>query len=418
MAATYAVVRNVLTATLSGTTDFTSSGFGTPDAAILITCNGNSSANPATTGTLSIGFWDGTNQCCVAVLCIDAVVTTGTTRASNDSYGAIINPQSGANSGYTVSSITDGIRLTMSTDNTSLQRFCTVLLIKGVSAKVTNLQTSGSVNGTIESASLGFAPSLVFVSSIFLTAVDNTASSDAMLSFGFAKSDGTHRCLAFSSDSAVADETANILYSETRCVTKAFQDSAGWTGEITTFGADTFTITTRDSTGGDYIFALALGGADLSFDCGTLTTPTSTGNSAVSTDIAPDAVLLALSTATGTTIETGSGANGLMFGLADDNGQFCHNLSVEDGAATTNCNSAAQAAAVLDLDSSSGGSRTEMCDATSTLNSSDFTLNYSATDGTARKGWWVAFGPAAAGGNFLGKGILEGSKISRGSLVA
>lgn len=36
MAQTVAVVRNTLTATGSGTTDFTKSGFGTPAAAIII----------------------------------------------------------------------------------------------------------------------------------------------------------------------------------------------------------------------------------------------------------------------------------------------------------------------------------------------------------------------------------------------
>lgn len=207
-----------------------------------------------------------------------------------------------------------------------------------------------------------------------------------------------NRLLGFGSVTSSADEVANILFSESRCVGQIFNNATSWTGEVTSWTSDGFVMTTRDgASGGDVCFALALGGADLSFDAGTLTTPTSTGNSSVSTSIAPDAVLLALSTATGTTIESGSGANGLMVGLADDNGQYAHNMSVEDGAATTNANSAASASALVNLDSSSGGSRTDIIDGTVTLNGSDFTINYSATDGTARKGWWVAFGAAGGG---------------------
>jgi hypothetical protein len=84
--------------------------------------------------------------------------------------------------------------------------------------------------------------------------------------------------------------------------------------------------------------------------------------------------------------------------MATASTEFSHTGQVEDAADTTNTNSAASATAVVNLDSSSGGTRTDMCDATVTLNASDFTLNYSATDATARKGWWVAFGGAGGGG--------------------
>lgn len=398
MAQTVAVVRNTLTATGAGTTDFTKTGFGTPTAAIIIACTANSTANPAVNGRMSIGFWDGTNQRSVGIYCEDGAATSVTARASDDSYGMILSADGLASAAFTVSSITDGIRLTMSVDNTSLQFFCTVLLLAGVSANVATFTPNATQNATQASASLGFAPKLIFFTTIGAAAADQ-AIATAIISFGFAAIDGTHRMLAFSATDAAADEAASLQYSETRCVGQIVAGAVTWTGEVTTFGADTYTMTTRDgASGSDVCFALALGGADLSYDTGTLTTPTSTGNQANATDIAADALLLALSTSQGTTMETDADANGYMIGLADDNGQFAHNMSVEDAAATMNCNSAAQATAVLDLDSSSGGTRTDMCDATVTLNSADFTLNFSATDATARKGFWVAFGTAAAGG--------------------
>lgn len=400
MAQTVAVVRNTLTATLSGTTDFTKASFGTPSAAIIITCDANTTNNPSAGARMSIGFWDGTNQRTIGAYAVDAQATSDTARSSDSSYGLhLTNTTGAANSAYTVSSITDGIRLTMSIDNTGAQRYATVLLIAGVSAKVLTFTPNATQDATQESASLGFAPKLILFSTIGETSAAINASATALFSFGLARNDNTHRCLNWRSSDNIGDELANIYYAEDRCCAQTGADATSWGLEVTTFGSDTFTATTRDAaTGGDLCFALALGGADLSFDVGTLTTPTGTGNSTVTTTVAPDAIMLALSTATATGVATGADANGYMLGLADDNGQFSHNISLEDAAATTNTNSAAQAAAVLDLDSSSGGTRTEMCDATVTLNSSDFTLNYSATDSTPRKGLWLAFGPAAAAG--------------------
>lgn len=402
MAQTVAVVRNTLpSAAVGNTVDFTKASFGTPTAAIILWCSGNTTSNPQTSAVIGVGFWDGTNQRSVGAYDEHGVAPTNTTKSSEDSRGVVIPAAASNSAEYTVSAITDGIRLTLSVDNTGASRYCTVILLAGVSAKTLTFTPNGTQNATTESASLGFAPQVVFFASIGSTTADVSVAAHAQLSFGFAADDATHRMLAFSSaDATGTEEIANILYSETRCVGDILSDAVTWTGEVTTFGSDTFTMTTRDgATGGDVCFALALGGADLSFDCGTLTTPTSTGDSVVSTGVSPDAILLALSTATGTSIETGTGANGLMFGLADDDGEFCHNICQEDGATfTTSSASTAHATQCIDLNTKSGGVTTAMCDATATLNSADFTLSFTATDGTARKGWWVAFGAAGGGG--------------------
>jgi hypothetical protein len=414
MAQEVAVVRAALTATGSGTTDFTSTGFGTPTAAIIIVCNANTTNNPADSAVIGVGFWDGTNQRAIGVICGDNEATTQTRRNSNDAYGALPSMLASENA-YTVSAVTDGIRLTLSVDNTSLQRYCTVILLKGVSAAVGTLTTNTTQNGTANSAAIGFTPALAFFLTVGATAADQTNASHAIMSFGFASSDGTHRAILWSAADGGADEVATILFSETRCVGQAFSGSLAWAGEVTSW-ADPLVMTTRDgSSSADVCFYLALGGADLSFDLGTLTTPTSTGNDVVSTDVAPDALLLFLSTATSTTLATDSSANGLTIGLADDTNEYSHSAYVQDAAGTTNTGSVATATTVLDLDSSSGGSRTDMCTATVTLNSSDFTLNYSVADATARKGWWVAFGAAGGGGD--PEGSLIGGKLLRGGLL-
>lgn len=413
MAQTVAVVRNTLSATLSGTADFTSSGFGTPTAAIIIWCNANATNNPQADAITGVGFWDGTNQRVVSFACTDNSANSATARSSDDSYGAKQTAGSGSSEvSYTVSAITDGIRLTLSVDNTGVGRFCTVLLIAGVSAVTGTFTPNATQDATQESASLGIAPDLIFFASIGDTVADRTGATTAVISFGFAEQGAVHRAIMWSSADSAANETAVVQFSETRCVGDVMGGSLVWSGEVTTFGADTFTMTTRDgATGSNVLFFLALGGADLSYDCGTLTTPVATGNDVNATDIAPDALLLMLSGASSTTLATDSQANSLMLGMADDNGEFCHNIIVEDAAATMNTASQASATACVDLDSSSGAAKTDLCDATATLNASDFTLNYTVVDGTARKGWWVAFGNAApAAGNRRRRSIICGSR--------
>lgn len=392
MAQNVAVVRATLSATSGGTTDFTTSGFGTPAAAIIVLCNANTTNNPQDGANISVGFWDGTSQRVCSIGSTDNVATTDTYRYSDDSYGALV--AGSANAAYTVSSITDGIRLTLSVDNTTLQRYATVILLSGISAKALTFTPNATVNATATSASLGFAPKLIFFTTVGATAADQgSTTSNAILSFGFAETGGTHRMVGYGALTAAADSTCTLLYSETRCVGQIFNGVESWTGEVTTFGADTFTMTTRTGgSGSDVTFALALGGADLSYDVGTLTTRTTTGTQANATDIAPAALLLNLSTATGTSLETGSGANGFVIGMADSTNEYSHNYYDEDAAGTTNCGSVASSTAVVDLDSSSGGSRTDMCVATVTFDSDSFDLDYTTVDATARKGWWVVFG--------------------------
>lgn len=398
MTQTAAVVRNTVSATAGGTADFTKSGFGTPSAAIIFMCDANAGANPTVNGSMSIGFWDGTNARACAIGMVDGVSTTATYRCSRDSFGAIAAAAAGSVSYYSVSNITDGIRLTLAVDNTTVQRFVTVLLLSGISAKVLTLATGTLQNDVTTVTGVGFAPSLVFFTHIGSGTADREGTG-ADLSFGFAKTGIAQESIGFASADASGGEQANILFSTTRCGSRLLADELLWSIETTAFGADGFTITARDGdpTANIQIFALALGGADLSFDVGTITTPTSTGASVISTSITPGAVLAALSTATGTALEMGSGANGFMLGLTDANGQFSHTTQVEDGSTNSNTNSIASSLEFINLDSSAGELRTNLIDAVLTsIGASSFTLNYLQADATARKGFFLAFANASA----------------------
>ena len=399
MVQTVAVIRATLTATGAASTDFTKASFGTPTAAIIILCNAASGANPITGAAMSVGFWDGANQRVISNYMVDNVADSQTDRFSDDSYGAVISTNGGIVCAYTVSAITDGIRLTLSVDNTAGQRFCTVLLLSGVSAKAGSIVPGTTQNSTANSASLGFAPKLIFFADIVGAAAD-TNTTTAALGFGFAEVAPLHRSIVMRASDAAAAEEASAYYSETRVGMAISASAYSWGYEVTTFGADTFTLTSRDGAPGSRIlFFLALGGADLSYDVGSLSTPTATGDAAIATDITPAAVLLAVSTIDElATIEVGVQAEGLMLGMGDANGQFSHNYSLDDAATTMSTDSAAQAAQIVDLDDQNSGTRRDLVDATLALNANDFTLSYSVVAAIARRGFWVAFSQAAAGG--------------------
>lgn len=394
MAQKTAVVQGLLPAA-AGSVDITSSGFGTVAGAIIIACNAASGATPAADCVGSVGFWDGTNQRVMSYASDDAGANSNTSRSSDDALAVIAAKASGIQATYSVASITDGIRLTMVLDATGVQRYVTVILFGGVSVLVGTFTPNATQNATQASDSLGFAPKLAFFATIGTTAADADRTSVAVWSFGWAEIGGTHRAMALRYGDGVGTETASQKYWEDRCVGQVSATAVLWSGEVTAWGADTFTMTTRDAATGSVVcFFMALGGADISYDTLTFDTRTTTGDTVLATDVTPESVLLTLTTNASTTIATNAEANGLSFGLADANGQFSHATSVENAATVMSTDSAAQTAAAIDLDSSAAGARTDLCSGTAALNAADVTLTYSTVDGTARKGFGLVFGPA------------------------
>jgi hypothetical protein len=404
MAQSTAVIRASLTAgPTTSTTDFTKASFGTPTGAIIIACRANATNNPQTEAGLSIGFWDGTNQCVVANHLDSGVANSNTAKSSNDGAAVIIGDAGVIQATFTVSNITDGIRLTMGTDATGDQFFCTVILFAGVSVSVGTITPNATQDATTASASLGFAPKLVLFGSIGDPDADNSRVTGSSIAWGLAEIGGTHRSVRHTALDAQGAETCSQIYSETRAISNT------WGVEVTTWGADTFTITTRDAANASahLCFYMALGGADLSYEVETFDTRTTTGDTILGTSVTPESVLFCFTnnTAAGS-VATDSDANGFSIGLADDNGQFSHNFWVEDAADPTSNGATAQAAAAIDLDSSSAGSRTDLCSGTVTLNAADVTLTYTTVDASARKSFGIVFGPAVASGHQRRPGLL------------
>lgn len=408
MAQGVAVVNGTLSVALSGTTDFTSSGFGTPTAAIVIVSNANSTNNQQDHAVISIGFWDGTNQCCHSISMTDAASSQSTYRVSRNDYIAAASTSGTLATtwvfGYQASAVTDGIRLTLAVDNTSAQRYATVILLKGISAKIARLTLSSTLSGTATTGSLGFAPKAVLA----LTSgfAGNTPASGslqtaaAIMSFGCATDSGTHRMIGWGSADAASPTKLTELYSETRCTGQVYNDTEAWTADVTTWGSDSLTMTSRTAgSGGDDVDLLVLGGADLSIVLGSLATATATGSTDyTTTGINPAAVLLNLSKLTSTTLGTDNTASAFSVGASDGTAHGSYASVDEDAASTSNSDSKYSSSNAVLVRTSASGTASDLIVGAVSMGTEKFSINYTTTDSTARKGWFLAFGPAASAG--------------------
>lgn len=404
MAQTTAVITQSLP-NAAGSVDFTSSGFGTPVAAIILYGDANTTNNPQTGSGIGVGFWDGTDVRTMSVWAQDAAASATTRRlARTDVAVALVNNAASWTCSYTISNITDGVRLTLSTDNTTVDRYATVILLSGVSAKVLSLTTNPTVDTGTTSASLGFAPDLLLTTCIGFTGqTPNSGTTQTTvlgLSVGLAASDGTHRMSAWQSANLSASEQCSAYFSETYCAGQLSTTALDYGIEITSWGADDFTATTRVAgSSSDLIYVLALGGADLSFLVGTITTATSTGAvDTTTTGIDPTAVLLGMTAVdTAATLKTDAQASPFSIGAASSTVNAGFAAVDEDAAATSNAEAAYSATNALYIRTSAAGTASDLVVADVTPATGKFTVNYTTTSGTARKGWYLAFGTASGG---------------------
>ena len=203
--------------------------------------------------------------------------------------------------------------------------------------------------------------------------------------------------IAWASSDSTATGTITSLYSETRLASQVSAGTESWSAEVTTWGADSLTMTSRTGgSGGDDVDILCLGGADLSLLLGTLTTATSTGSADVTTTgIDPDAVLLCLGNTSSTTIASDGTASGISVGASDGTTHGGYASVDEDGADTTNAESAYSSSNAVYSRTSSGGTASDLVVGSVSMGAEKFSVNYTTVSGTARKGWFLAFGPAS-----------------------
>lgn len=210
--------------------DFESTGFGTPDAAIIFISPSNSDNLDA----LSVGFYDGTNKYSQLVTEDSRATTSG--RVGND--GIITYDVTGwSSNGITI----DPVGTKTNASN------CTVILIKGVSASLQlGVDQDSSVTG------LGFDPNFVFAATIGAGST-NFDDSNGIFSLGVSRKDSsnniTNAAIFYHSnahDTSVRNDA---------CFGQLFNGSVSWANGVTSFDAGGVTL---GSTTGSDVGALLL----------------------------------------------------------------------------------------------------------------------------------------------------------------
>lgn len=380
----------------SPNTDFTVPGFGTPSGAIVFVSEAYDGDTSPVHAKMSIGFWDGTTTGCGTAMSNDGVSTTQNFRrmlsttpriVSIQQYGAVTIAS------YSISNITDGVRITMESDNTGVGRHAVVVLLPSDwDVDVTKMTMASSQDGISQNSSLSFEPD--FVLGVCVGESDEAGSTHNIMSWGCAINDGseTQRMAAvFDEDGLTGSSSDSGSYLSTEYFTgQYFRDALSWGGEITAFASDGYTITTRlAGSGSDIVLVMAVNTGGQSFDLRTTTTPTSTGEQAV-TSLGFDPSILFNSITDAATVDTAADGLSMSVGVSDGTNEYSQSYRAEEGASTTDSSSRYGTEGLYLLDETDG---TALSAASVALDSDGYTYDYSTAD-AARLGWTLAIGEA------------------------
>ena len=401
--ASVAIVSGALGTVNGATIDLTSSGFGTPVAALVIVGNGTVNGTRQDDAALSVGATDGTRQWASGLFSLTGQSTTSTRRVFRaDSVAAIST--AGADPLVRVSFnawITDGVRLTVDT-TTSLSRIIKVVLFSGVSAYCDDVDL-GTGTSAINVTSPGFLSDLVLFGNASDT--DGTSSSTRVLnSFGAAWYNGgteVNRCWTQHSHTGQSTQRVNGELSEQYVAEQRLDSGLSWGLTCDNFDSSGFDLTPSANSFNDHVGYLAIGltGSDLAW-LGTIDTPTSAASdwAVTSPGHQPQLVLGGHSTHTAVDTPAQSAAAGAVgvFGFTDS-AEFSVGASIEDNQGTTD-NSSLTDAKGFHFDDDAGATDFQMD--SPTLNANGWTFaaaDIDVVDGTGRKGWAMSIGSVAGG---------------------
>lgn len=350
---------------------------------------------------MSAGFWCADPaQAGVAFAAQDAVATSNAGRYGGDVNAAPILATDVASLAvqYSAASTTDGINLSVAAGSTTINRYASVLLLKGVTNAHVGAINLGTGTSAINVTNPGFRADLV----LFLGAwaADETVSTSARFTFGAAKIDGadtvTQGCVALESrDNAAATDTSTAIHNDVAAA-KILSTALG--AEISvSANANGFTVTPSADSASNvlYYLALELPSPDDSY-VGVVDTQTGTGNLAYDvTAFEPLALLLAgtMCTAVGTLTEAGSMHLG-MGGPAS--AEWGTTFIDEDASDPTDNEGYADTSNILRIQSAVGS--TDTIASLASLDADGWTLNYSDGSASARKMLAIAIGNSSSGG--------------------
>ena len=277
------VLEGFLASGATGTKDFTIPGIGTIGGAIVYTNRASATNDPALaegdTTWICAGFWDGTTQVAYAYHSEDGLTTPSFTDCWNAYSGNKIaywcNNAGTTQFAATISSITDGVRITTDTSDGEAHRCMMILfpsnIISSIDCQV--IDRSGiDGSGVVEVTNVGFEADAVFVLAGRCTAAE-TPTQDFCHSFGVAlnKPGEPNYCMNLIEDDGrdLATTTTYLsnISNEVYCAMNNTNGGLRWGLQIKNFDAQGFTtrawdqyvppLTTNDTNPED-ILALAI----------------------------------------------------------------------------------------------------------------------------------------------------------------
>jgi hypothetical protein len=350
-----AVIQGILKNGANGTTtDFTRDGFGTPDAAIVIVTRVTDTLNPNAILGISWGFWNGTTQHCIGYNALDNVGATREGRPHITNRVAQVGTLDGSSNysfvaQFSISNITDGVRLTLANDSTTENFTATVILIKGTTNKSVATCTFDGVQ-TTETVTFGFNPDVVFCVSNHNSASANGGvsisashsqggycvgiahkSSSGKISQYCMSMDAVHNTGTSSINSAINNDSIMRI---NRGNGTAYGDIYT---RITAFSATGITVNQSAARAGIPLFlGLKLSDPD-DFFLGLIDSPTSTGDKVIPTmNLTPTVVGVFGSTETVFNSTSASPDSAWTFGFADAVSQESHIIGNQDNLSVSN----------------------------------------------------------------------------------
>jgi hypothetical protein len=398
----------VLTGTVSSNigspdTDFTQTDFGTPKAALVFMSNANSTNNPQVDSSFSIGFWDGTNQRACYIGEIDEVSTQSSMRGTKSGIIARIQHESTGTvqAEYTIANTTDGVTLSLITDNTDVDRYVVIVLIAGHGVEALVDYVNGPAANESLNVDVGFRPNCIFSTGIGSTSEQGSYS---LLSFGATSICGSILQASVAGYISHGNSTTNgeMRTSNThgfmRHTTGGTND---WRISTSQFLHNGFKLINNGDVGtSDYqrIYFLALKTPGLNIHVNPVQAPTSTGNDSVTgLGFKPKALISCFGINTSFNSDLGQWA--FSIGAGDINSAGAVQSHSADAVSTSDANSKYSTNVVDHLNHVGSALNTASI---VSFDNDGYTLNWSTVSGNEECGWILAFQDNTAAKRFIG----------------
>lgn len=412
MAAIQTAVVQAALNTTTGTQDFTADlGGNTPKAAILILTYGTTNGTVVDHFGYSISFTDGTNELSAEMTHEHGVGTTDVDkRLSSTKIAQIMLPGEATRaidceadfsqwlSTTDTGDSTSGIRINI-TNAPASALLLTVILFAGSDLQAhAGVEALGNVGVATDVTAPGFRPQIVFAA---CTEGVVGASANGRFSFGVAVDSGgiTQRCIALMDNNGNATSFPSGFLSTVGACAETTSGGVAWTGSVSNFDANGFSVTPLTGNAGSDMIYLALDVGDTGVWCGTVDAPTLTGSDWTETGpgFTPQLGILGLSMHTAVDSHDGTGKSAVV-GMAafTSTQEYCNTACVEDGQGTMD-NQCLVDNQMLNLPDDGGVQAFDI--SSPTLNASGWTVasaNIVAANATTRKWWGFALGEASA----------------------